>query len=90
MFKNYQSRPTIRKAHLITNEDKNMTMVGDTYPCQHDVEIEGKVVSFTASEPVNIGDYIVYLNENDIYHCNATVFAERNIIEPQNIGTYSD
>ncbi len=74
MFKTYQNKPTTRKAHLITGEEKNMTMVGDDYPCQHDVEIDGGLVSFNASEPVNIGDYIIKLSDDDIYHCNAKVF----------------
>jgi hypothetical protein len=36
--------------------------------------------TFVAHEHVQAGDYIVYLNDEDIYHCSKTVFEERNIV----------
>jgi hypothetical protein len=82
MFKRYKSKPIVRLAYKIHSSD-------DIYPQPHDscctVEIangesQGEKVTFVAHEEVNTGDYIVYLNEDDIYHCSAKVFAERNII----------
>lgn len=39
----------------------------------------GSVV-FKFHEPVKVGDYIVYLDDTDIYHCRREVFEERNIM----------
>jgi hypothetical protein len=80
MFKEYQSKPITRSAHLITDLDKihkvegleaTYTLVPYDSPNQ---------VQFAAYEEVKVGDYIVYLKDDDIYHCSAEVFAERNIV----------
>ena len=78
MFIKYQSKPITRLAHKVTEsdvitevEDKESTSV---------LNSSSSSVAFKHYEPVLVGDYIVYLNEDDIYHCSAKVFAERNII----------
>ena len=38
-------------------------------------------IKFKHYEPVDTGDFIVYLNESDVYHCTREVFLERNIVE---------
>ncbi len=37
-------------------------------------------IRFKAYEPPMAGDYIVYLNNNDVYHCSEKVFKERNVV----------
>ena len=77
-FKEYQSKPIKRLAHKVTAGDVITKVEGQEATFNL---ISGKSdVDFKAYEEVNIGDYIVFLNDNDIYHCNAEVFAERNII----------
>lgn len=73
MFKEYASKPVLRKAALIGNEQ--LTKVKDK---EATYMYEG--VSFKAYEEPQVGDYIVYLNANDIYHCTAEVFEARNIV----------
>lgn len=72
-FKDYQSKPIIRKAHEITDKDEllfnaelsQLTINGETVAC--------------FQEP-KIGDYIVFLNDTDIYHCSKSVFEDRNVV----------
>lgn len=77
MFKNYFSKPTIRNAHKITDADR-ITALDDSTSMLQAENMLG--VAFKHYELVNVGDYIVFLNDNDVYHCNAKVFADRNII----------
>jgi len=83
MFKRYQSKPIVRLAYQIQPDDEIHEDKHDCY-CTVKVtkgQVNGTQINFVAHEPVNVGDYVVYLNEDDIYHCNAEVFAQRNIIE---------
>ncbi len=80
MLKDYQSKPIIRKAHKIAAEDSisrvpgaEATFVLDSADQLH--------LTFKAYEEIAVGDYVVYLDSTDIYHCRASVFAERNIVE---------
>jgi hypothetical protein len=77
MFKNYFSKPTIRNAHKITDTDR-ITALDDSTSMLQAENMLG--VAFKHHEPVNLGDYIIYLNDKDVYHCNAKVFADRNIV----------
>lgn len=78
-FKEYQSKPIKRLAYRIREDDAGrITKVGEA---TYQLHVDGKPVDFQAYEPVNPGDYIVYLNDSDIYHCNAKVFAERNVTD---------
>lgn len=77
MFKRYQSKPIIRLAYQIHEGD---TVAHDGYesPVHHLETKNGDKVTFVAHEEVKAGDYVVYLNEQDIYHCSEKVFNERN------------
>jgi hypothetical protein len=77
MFKQYHSKPITRSAHLVTEDDVIVKLDESTS------SLNGEV-NFKHYEEVKVGDYIVYLNEEDIYHCNAKVFAERNIVDETN------
>ena len=79
MFKDYLSKPITRKAHKIVEGD-NITKVPGveaTYVLESSDQLK---VTFKAYEAVSVGDYVVYLKDDDIYHCSAEVFADRNII----------
>jgi hypothetical protein len=76
-FIDYKSKPITRSAYKVKaiseiiehNEDCTSTLLVDQY-----------ALDFKHYEPVAVGDYIVYLNETDVYHCTAKVFEERNIV----------
>lgn len=74
-FKPYESKPITRLAHEITETD----IISKQGPKLFQLKFRsGEAYNFVAHETVKTGDFIVYLNENDIYHCNRKVFAERN------------
>ncbi|WP_269519503.1 Gp49 family protein [Alteromonas sp. BMJM2] len=78
-FKEYQGKAIIRKAFEITSREQFIVehqIIDDTY--RFGLKLDGKVIEFVAHEPVNVGDFVVYLNESDIYHCSRKVFLERN------------
>tara|TARA_R100001039_G_C1845090_1_gene105441 strand:+ start:524 stop:1153 length:630 start_codon:yes stop_codon:yes gene_type:complete len=75
-FMTYQGKPTTRDAYCVQPGDVIESAGEATYR----TVIEGKAVEFKAYEQVNVGDYIVYLTDSDIYHCRADVFHERNIV----------
>lgn len=77
MFKDYESKPITRKAHEVSEHDHVQKRQAESTSC---IEIDGEKVEFKHYEPVNIGDFIVYLNDDDIYHCSRAVFAERNTL----------
>ena len=81
MFKKYDSKPVTRLAHKITEHDTIIKVMEKDATFQ--LKALDRVVTFKAREPIKTGDYIVYHNCNYLYHCNAKVFAERNIIPPQ-------
>lgn len=81
-FKKYQSKPIERLAYLIKPEDEIEQNLPDK-DCAVYPDAGQWSIDFVAHEKVNKGDYIVYLNEDDIYHCSAKVFTERNIIESE-------
>lgn len=77
-FQRYQSRPITRLAHKIT-EDDIVTKGAEEghYLLQTKA---GHHYAFVAHQEIYDGDYVVYLNEDDIYHCSKEVFLERNIV----------
>lgn len=77
MFIAYQGLPIQRLAHLVELNDI-ITVVDESTST---IVINNTVVAFKHYEPVMAGDFIVYLTPDDIYHCNAKVFAERNVLE---------
>lgn len=83
MFKAYEGKPVTRMAHEVTAEDV-IEKVGEATSTINGVE-------FKHYEPVNVGDYIVRLTEDDTYHCTKAVFEERNYITQKTTGlTFSE
>jgi len=77
MFKEYQSKPVTRKAHEVISEDEIVPVDDSTSKL---VNTDGELL-FKHYEPVKYGDYIVFLNDDDVYHCSRKVFHDRNIVE---------
>lgn len=75
-FTDYNSKPIVRKAYEILEGD---LIEYDTDTKQAILRHTNDVLPFVAYEQPKAGDYIVYLNEDDIYHCSSEVFKERNI-----------
>ena len=72
-FKDYTSRPIIRRAAVIPDD-----AIVEYFPEKSTASIGG--FEFKCYEMPQHGDYVCYLSEDDIYHCNAAVFKERNIV----------
>ncbi|WP_232733459.1 Gp49 family protein [Vibrio sp. HA2012] len=80
-FRLYESKPTIREAYQIRADDFFEPLVGSSELSDRmKINIGGIEYIFAYHEPVKAGDYVVFLTESDIYHCNQEVFVERNII----------
>jgi len=79
MFTNYFSKPIIRRAHKVVAADILKVINESTSLLQFNNLTEEIV--FKHYEPVNEGDFVVFLNISDVYHCNAKVFAARNIVD---------
>lgn len=79
-FKEYKSRPIIRKALEITDEH----VIGwhkSTNKAVLSIKGKEKVIGFTCHQKPKVGDFIVYLNDEDIYHCSREVFENRNYLD---------
>lgn len=73
----YESRPVTRLAHEIGPDD----VIRETDdPCTFIIEGEGDSLKFKAYQPIEQGDFVVYLTDDDVYHCSRSVFAERNYL----------
>lgn len=77
MFKEYQSKPVVRKAYQLSVADIAKAVVIDETTIQ--ITLGSLDIRFKHYETVKSGDYVVYLKEDDIYHCSEEVFKERNI-----------
>lgn len=73
MFKKYNSIPKCRLAYQITEDDKitSTTKEATSLLLNKDVEYG---MEFKHTAPVNVGDYIIPIAENDVYHCPKDVF----------------
>jgi len=78
-FKEYHSKPVTRTAYRIRDTDPYVTKV-EGKESTFQLQVGPSTVQFKAYEQVKSGDYIVYLNHTDIYHCSSKVFEERNIV----------
>lgn len=78
MFKEYESKPIKRLAHLVVESDV-ITKIDESTSILQPLDFT-ETVTFKHYDPVKVGDYIVCVDDTDIYHCNAKVFAERNIV----------
>lgn len=76
-FQRYQSRPITRLAHEIAEDQEIRDVGGNTFVTL----VDGQDLVFKAYQEPLPGDFIVYLNQDDIYHCSREVFLERNIVE---------
>lgn len=83
-FKLFDAKPIQREAYQLTKQDIN-SMFWDMNAQTGKkavVLIAGEKVSFAfhcKPEEIKAGDYVVFINENDTYHCSKEVFNERNI-----------
>ena len=81
MFKEFKSKEIIRHAYKVAKGDTINSVLGqDATFVIFSIEHKENVI-FKAYEEVKEGDYIVRLTKEDTYHCNAVVFAERNVID---------
>jgi len=89
MFKEYESKPVTRKAHRITERDEwnkvDETEDGEYILATYD---HPEPINFKADEEPKVGDYVVYLNMDDIYHYSKKVFEERNIVPDPKVGNW--
>jgi len=76
-FKEYTSRPITRLAYEIQPDDVLWTTGNES---EWAVSVDGEVVKFKAYEDPEDGDYVVYLDDTDVYHCRRDVFHERNVV----------
>jgi hypothetical protein len=74
VFKEYHSKPITRLAYQIKPEDTVSKKEGEYYIIEKDIV-------FDAHEEVKTGDWIIYLDELDVYHCKDSVFREINIVD---------
>jgi hypothetical protein len=86
MFKEYKSKEIIRKAYEIKPEDVIRQGLGDAVIWRVLSKEHGETVEFVAHQEVVAGDFIVFLNDEDVYHCSREVFFERNIVAPDHGG----
>ena len=63
-FKRYESRPITRLAYELQENDCISALPDSTY-C---VEVDAQDVFFKAYQTPLPGDFVVYLNDEDIYH----------------------
>lgn len=73
-FKTYQSKPIQRFAYEVKSKDQ-IHAISET---EYVINVEGEVIQFKAHETIFPGDYVVFLSDNDCYHCRQAVFKERN------------
>lgn len=79
-FKVYQGKAIKRTAYEVQEGDSiiplKQTDTGG--PSLSEIAIAGERYTFAHFEPVNPGDFICYLDEQDIYHVRRSVMKERN------------
>lgn len=80
-FTRYESRPITRLAHRITEQDR-INFTGEMGKLRLTPK-HGEPVDFVHYGEVMTGDYVVYLNDQDVYHCSREVFIERNLVSEE-------
>lgn len=83
-FKLYDAKPIQREAYQLTEEDiKRINEFMDNSQTDAAVFFIGEEsINFAyhcKPDEIKAGDYVVFINENDTYHCSEEVFNERNI-----------
>lgn len=77
LFSEFESKPIKRNALKITEEHGILYLEEKSEAV---VRTPLGDLTFKCYEEPKIGDYVCYLNAEDVYHCNAEVFADRNIV----------
>lgn len=78
-FKEYQSKPVIRLAYELKEGD----YIGKSGFDRYCTVIDGKRVTFTANKVPLVGDFVIYINDEDIYHCPRSIFLDRNTVDEE-------
>lgn len=73
-FKSYQSKPVVRHAYEIKSTDA----IHAVNESEFFITVKGNDIAFKAHETIFPGDFVVFLADNDVYHCRREVFRERN------------
>lgn len=84
-FKLFDAKPIQREAYQLTEQD--ITAISFDRDADSDsnracIFVGLSHISFAfhcKPEEIKAGDYVVFINENDTYHCSEEVFNERNI-----------
>lgn len=78
-FKTFQGKPIERLAYEIKG-DEPLTEVkpGNFVITVKNDDGQQVSIGFVTHEDVKVGDFVVYLNQEDVYHCSRKVFLERN------------
>ncbi|KMV28547.1 hypothetical protein AB733_22995 [Photobacterium swingsii] len=80
-FTRYNGVNITRDAYQLKDEDtNNFGVIGSGRAM---LEIAGEQIKFSfncQSNQIKPGDFIVYLDDEDIYHCSEKVFTERNYV----------
>ncbi|HAS6385918.1 TPA: hypothetical protein RZA60_003324 [Vibrio vulnificus] len=81
-FKVYQGKAIMRTAYEVQADDVIVPLKqADTGgPSLSEIAISGERYAFAHFEPVIPGDFICYLDEQDIYHVRRSVMEQRNYL----------
>lgn len=79
-FLSYTTKPVVRQAFQITDAHllahlegaANTFLIGD--------HITNMSIKFKAHAPIQVGDWIIRITEEDTYHCPASVFQEHYLV----------
>jgi hypothetical protein len=74
-FKDYDSKPVVRKAYQITPDDSIYKSL-----LENGYSIGKRGMTFYTAETPVAGGWVVYLDKDDVYYCSDKVFRERNVV----------
>ena len=75
-FKRYPSRPITRLAYEIQEDD----VLSSRTPGEWQITVGTERVTFKAHAIPETGDFVVYQNAEDIYHCPREVFLGHSVV----------
>lgn len=73
-FKEYQSKPIVRLAYQISEGDKVIPLSDGMF------YLRGCEYKFHSPVTPEVGGWVVFLDESDVYYCSNEVFRDRNIV----------
>jgi len=83
-FKIYKSKPSTRLAHEIKESD---TIEDGSSENRYRLTTKyGTFFEFSSYGEVNIGDFIVFINEHYVCHCSREIFMMNNVVEGEGRG----